>query len=186
MTASNEVRELISPVAPAAWSRRWARAQYKAASLGSGAPVVLTETTELGAAVWQVPPPVHRGRVELSEVELTGLWITSPTRTLVGRWWRKAQLRALFATERGFGSAGDIPTGALVCWVVGAVAGAAAGAYGLGGFLALVWGGLLGAVLAVGLTSATVLTAKRHVHGPINEGRPRDAGHRAPPAGSAG
>ena len=172
MTASNEVRELISPVGPAAWSRRWARAQHKAASLGSGVPVVLTETTELGAAVWQAPPPVHRGRVELSEVELTGLWITSPTRTFVGRWWRKAQLRALFAPERGFGSAGDIPTGALVCWVVGAVAGAAAGAYGIGGFLALVWGGLLGAVLAFGLTSVTVLTAKRHVHGPVNAADP--------------
>ena len=172
MAASNEVRELISPVGPAAWSRRWARARYKAASLGPGAPVVLTETTELGAAVWQAPPPPHRGLVPLSEVELTGLWITSPTGSLVGRWWRKAQLRALFAPDRGFGSAGDTPTGHLACWIAGAVAGAAAGGYGVGGPLALVWGGLLGAVLAYGVTAAVVLTAKRHVHGPVNAADP--------------
>ena len=79
---------------------------------------------------------------------------------------------ALFAPERGFGSAGGIPTGYVMCWIVGAAAGAALGAYGFGGPLALVWGGLLGAVLAYAVTAAVVVTAKRRVHGPVNDADP--------------
>ncbi len=169
MTVSTtDLQVLVSPVALPAWSGRWARATSKAASLGCVAPVVLTETMELGAVIWQAPAPAGRGRVHLADVELSGLWITSPTRTWWGRLLRRAQLRALFAPERGFGSAGAMPTGAVLCVLGGGVTGAAAGAYGVGGPLALIWGGLLGALLGFAVFAGLVLAGKRRVHGPVN------------------
>ncbi len=171
MTVTNaDLQQLLSPVSMPAWSGRWARAGMKAASLGPGSPVVLTETMELGAVIWQAPS--GGGRVQLGDIELCGLWITSPTRTGLGRWLRKAQLRALFAPERGFGSAGNHPTGQVWCAFAGAAAGAAAGGYGLGGPLALVWGALVGAVVGVGLCMVAVVVGKRRVHGPVNTDDP--------------
>lgn len=173
MTVSTtDLQVLMSPVAFPAWSGRWARAASKAASLGAGAPVVLTETTEVGAVIWQAPAPSDRGEVHLTDVALSGLWITSPTRTWWGRLLRRAQLRALFAPERGFGSAGTWPTGTVLCVVVGGTVGAAAGAYGVGGPLALIWGGLLGALLGFAVFAGLVMIGKHRVHGPVNTDDP--------------
>lgn len=169
MTVSvTDLQMLVSPVALPAWSGRWARAASKATSLGCGAPVVLTETMELGAVIWQSPAPAGQDRVHLADVQLSGLWITSPTTTWWGRLLRRAQLRALFAPDRGFGSAGAMPTGAVLCVLGGGITGAAAGPYDIGGPLALIWGALLGALLGFTVFSGLVMAGKRRVHGPVN------------------
>ena len=162
-----DLQEALSPVPLPAWATRWTRAATRAATISNEESVVLTETNRFGIVVWQAPAPDRTDRDQIGDVQFVGQWIAEPRLSALGRQFQKLQLAALFAPDRSFGSCGQHPAGQMLSVVAGAVAGAAVGAYSLGGPTALISGLVVGAVIGFAGFLALAITARRHLHGPI-------------------
>lgn len=162
-----DLQKALSPVPLPAWAARWSRAATRAATISRNEPVVLTEVNRLGTVVWEAPAPNCTDRDQAGDVQFTGQWISAPTSTRFGRQVQKLQVKCLFAADRSFGAWGQHPSSQILSIIASALIGAAVGAYGVGGPIALLAGLVLGSGVGLIAYIAMAWAGRRCLHGPI-------------------